>query len=184
VELAPALLEKFQKQCSPNDCLIAGPSGAGYIIPPLVPDLVRYMNETSRVCEKAGIRTVTSYVADPPRRVLRQICKNSAGINGFLGGYAIFSRTPQVLIAEKIFIANQIPRLRHIADSAKDVLHAVRAIVDSPAPHKPRFVGIHLFAYRTSYEDILGFVEALDDPHVHVVRADVFLQLAKETITH
>ena len=184
VELAPALLEKFQKQSTPNDCLIAGPSGAGYIIPPLAPHLERYMLETSRVCEKAGIRTVTSYVADPPRRVLRQIFKNSAGIIGFLGGYAIFSRTPQVLIAEKIFIANQIPRLRHIADSAEDVLHAVRAIVDSPAPHKPRFVGIHLFAYRTNYEDILGFVEAFDDPHVHVVRADVFLQLAKETITH
>ncbi|PKN85091.1 MAG: hypothetical protein CVU46_12255 [Chloroflexi bacterium HGW-Chloroflexi-8] len=183
VELAPALLQKFQKQSTPNDCLIAGPSGAGYIIPPLAPDLDRYMKETSRICKQAGIKTVTSYVADPPRRVLRQICQQSEGVIGFLGGYAIFSRTPQVMVGNKVFIANQIPRLAHIADSAEEVLHAVRTIVESPALHKPRFIGIHLFAYRTSYEDILGFVGMLNDPHVHVVRADVFLQLAKQTFS-
>lgn len=35
--LAPALLEKYTTTATENDCLIAGPSGAGYIVPPLAP---------------------------------------------------------------------------------------------------------------------------------------------------
>ena len=184
VELAPALLQKFQKQSTPNDCLITGPSGAGYIIPPLAHELDRYMLESQpHLSNKPASTVVTSYVADPPTVFYGKFANKARELIGFLGGYAIISRTPQVMVGNGIvFIANQIPRLDHIADSAEEVLHAVRTIVDKPCVHKPSaFIGIHLFAYRTSYEDILGFVRRLDDPHVHVVRADVFLQLAKQT---
>lgn len=183
VELAPALLQKFQQQLTGNDCLIAGPSGAGYIIPPLAPDLPRYLEESRRICKLAGINVVTSYVADPPRRVLRQLSSHSQGLIGFLGGYAIFHRTPQILYKGIIFIANQIPRLNQIADSAENLLNSVKTIITNPYSKHPRFIGIHLFAYRTSYEDVVRFVNEIDDPHVHVVRADVFLQLAKQVHT-
>jgi len=183
VELAPALFEKFQTQCTPNDCLIAGPSGAGYIIPPLAPQLSEYLFETNRICEKADLKVVTSYVADPPKRVLRQICENSPSLIGFLGGYAIFRRVFHTLIAEKVFISNQIPRLAHIADSAEDLLKSVSTLLHEPVHQKPRFIAVHIFAYRTNYEDILRFVEMLDDTHIHVVRADVFLQLAKQVFS-
>jgi len=38
-ELASALMEKYNTTATENDCLIAGPSGAGYIVPPLAPHL-------------------------------------------------------------------------------------------------------------------------------------------------
>ncbi len=69
-EIAPALLEQYTSGLAPGDCLVAGPSGAGYVIPPLVPNLKRYLDETARVCSQAGIRVLTSYIADPPRRVI------------------------------------------------------------------------------------------------------------------
>ncbi len=98
IELAPALLEKFIMQATPNDCLIAGPSGAGYMIPPLAPDLERYINESNRVCNLSGIRVITSYIADPPKRILRQLSRHSQGITGYLSGYAKLQRTPQILM--------------------------------------------------------------------------------------
>jgi hypothetical protein len=76
VDLAPALLERFTSTKTPNDCLIAGPSGAGYIVPPLAPRFDAYMRESARVCAEAGVRVVTTYVADPPARLLRQLDRN------------------------------------------------------------------------------------------------------------
>lgn len=176
-ELAPALLEKYTTTATANDCLIAGPSGAGYIIPPLAPDLAAYMAETRRVCALAGIDVITFYVADPPARVLRLLRRHSQGITGYLGGYAVLSRAPQARVGPAVFIANQWPGVAHIGDSAEDVLAGVRRLLDAPGP-RPRFIAVHLFAYRTTLADIAGFVSTLDSQHIHVVRGDTFLRAA------
>lgn len=178
VELAPALFEKYTRDATPNDCLIAGPSGAGYIIPPLVPDLPAYLRETGKVCRQAGIGVITFYVADPPRRVMRQLAVHSDGITGYLAGYAVLGRAPQQPVGQAMFIANRWPGVAHIADSADDVLAGVRRLIDAPGPC-PRFIAVHLFAYRTTLADVARFAASLDDhPHVHVVRGDVFLRAA------
>lgn len=179
VELAPALFEKFQTQATANDCLIAGPSGAGYIIPPLVPHLERYLQETNRICSQAGIDVITSYVADPPKRVIRQLGKNSQGIIGYLSGYAVVGRAPQMLLQDSVFIANQVPTVDQLWDNADKLLESIRKIANRPGSQQPHFIGVHLFAYRTSYDDVAKFVSSLDNPHIHVVRADTFLKLSK-----
>lgn len=179
-ELAPALLEKFQRSASSSDCLIAGPSGAGYIVPPLAPDLPRYLRETARLCSAAGIRAATTYVADPPRRVLRQLARHGEGLD-YLAGYAVIQRKPQTLIGDCVVIANQIPAVSHIWDSAEETLVAVRRLIEAPGP-RPRFIGLHLFAYRTTLADVARFAESIQDEHVHIVRADTFLSLARQNM--
>jgi hypothetical protein len=176
-ELAPALLEKYARTATANDCLVAGPSGAGYVIPPLAPDLPAYLKESRRVCLQAGIRVITFYVADPPERVYRQLKEHSQGLLGYLGGYGVQERMPQAKIGEAMFIANQWPVATHIGDRAEDVLEGVRRLSGAPGP-RPRFIGVHLFAYRTTLADIQRFVTSLDDRHIHVVRADTFLGAA------
>src|SRR5665648_24647 len=180
IELAPALLEKFRTQATPNDCLIAGPSGAGYIIPPLAPHPERYLQETNRICRLAGIQVITSYVADPPKRVLFQLGKNSQGIIGYLSGYAVLGRAPQMLLQDSVFIANQVPTVNQLWDNADKLLESIREIANHPTSQRPRFIGVHLFAYRTSYDDVVKFVSSINNPHIHVVRADTFLKLAKQ----
>lgn len=179
IELAPALLEKYITQATPNDCLIAGPSGAGYIIPPLSPHLERYLLETNRICRQAAIQVITSYVADPPKRVLRQLGRHSQGITGYLSGYAVLGRTPQLLLDDSVFIANQVPAVNQLWDNADKLLESIRALASQPDSQHPRFIGVHLFAYRTSYQDVAEFVASINNPHIHVVRADTFLKLAK-----
>jgi len=177
-ELAPALLEKYQRSASSADCLIAGPSGAGYIVPPLAPDLPRYLRDTARLCRAAGIRAATTYVADPPWRVLRQLARHGEGLD-YLAGYAVISRPPQTLVDGGVVIANEIPTVSHIWDSAEETLAAVRSLIEAPGP-RPRFIGAHLFAYRTTLADVAYFAESIQDEHVHIVPADTFLSLARQ----
>ena len=174
VELAPALLQRYQRTATPNDCLIAGPSGAGYVVPPLLPDFPAYMKETARICGLAGINVVTSYVADPPRRVLKQLAWYHGRLLGYLCGYAVLSRTPQSLIGDVPIIANQSPLVNEIALHSEELLLTIQKRLVEPSD-TPRFIGVHLFAYRTTIADVAAFVSKLDIPHLHVVRGDVFL---------
>lgn len=180
-ELAPALLEKFQRGAYSSDCLVAGPSGAGYIVPPLAPNLPAYMRETNRVCKKAGISVVTTYVADPPRRVLRQLNRFSDGLVGYLAGYAIVNRAPQQWLGRVPLVANEVPTVAQIWDQPKKLLESVRQITET-SRKRPRFIGVHLFAYRTTLDDVADFVATLTDPHIHIVRGDAFLDLTIKSL--
>jgi hypothetical protein len=182
-ELAPALLDKYIRSATSNDCLVAGPSGAGYIIPPLAPNLPAYLQESRRICLQAGIQCASFYVADPPRRVLRELGRYSDGMTGYVAGYAVMERSPQSRVGDAMFVANQWPTLPHLWDSAEDLLGGVRKLVDAPGPG-PRFIGVHLFAYRTTLEDVIKFAQSLDQEHVHIVRADTFLRLAYKHHQH
>ena len=181
VEIAPALLEKFTSGATENDCLVAGPSGAGYIVPPLAPRLDMYMKDTSRICSQAGIDVVTTYVADPPRRTLRALARHRGHLAGYLAGYAVISRAPAGIVDNVPVIANRVPAVSQIWHTAEDLMQVVREAASLPQP-LPAFIGVHLFAYRTAYDDVVKFVESLDMDHVHVVRGDEFLRLFQESI--
>jgi hypothetical protein len=178
-EFAPALLEKYTRTKTTQDCLVAGPSGAGYIVPPLAADFRGYMKATAETCQKTGIRVVTTYVADPPRRVMKQLDMHKGGLLGFLSGYAIVTRAPQLLLHDTPVIANEIPLAANIWDTADQLLKRVEEKIASPGA-LPRFIGAHLFAYRTSLDDVAEFISGHQHEHIHFVRADEFLIAAKQ----
>ncbi|HSJ52470.1 MAG TPA: hypothetical protein VLC52_01885, partial [Anaerolineae bacterium] len=178
VEMAPALLSRYYATRTPNDYLIAGPSGAGYVVPPLLPNLEAYLEQTRAVCRKVNVRVLTSYIADPPRRVVRAHGR-LAEMAGFLAGYVHFGRTPQYLARGRAFVANAWPRLEQIWDDSDACLAAVRTLLEAPGP-LPRFVGVHLSAYKTTISDVCEFVSTLDPQRVKVVRADEFLLTAAQ----
>ena len=178
-ELAPALLERYSSTKTDKDCLVAGPSGAGYVVPPLAAHFTDYMDSTAKTCKKAGINVVTTYVADPPRRVLNQLVNHKGDLLGFLSGYAIVSRAPQALINGTPVMANEIPLAANVWDTADQLLARVEEKIQA-ASEKPRFIGSHLFAYRTSIEDVAAFIQKHDGEHIHFVRADEFLLLAQQ----
>ena len=175
-EIAPALLERYLWQASEKDCIMAGPSGAGYVIPPLVPDLPAYIKETVRICDDIGIRVVTSYIADPCRRVLRQLQRHSGDLLGYLAGYAVIKRILRVCRNDFIFFSNQIPKVDEIALPAEQLLEKVRTMIAGTSD-RPAFIAVHLFAYRTTIADVAEFAQKIADPNVHIVRADEFLTL-------
>jgi len=177
-ELAPALLQRYTRNAAPSDCLVAGPSGAGYVVPPLCPDLRSYMSETARLCAMAGLTVATSYVADPPRRVLRRLARYRGALAGFLCGYAVVGRAPQGIRDGCVFVANELPLASGIHDPAERLLEQVKARIEAPGP-RPRFIAAHLFAYRAGIDDVARFVAGVSDERVHFVRADEFLAAAR-----
>lgn len=179
VDIAPALLGRYYRSLTDKDYLIAGPSGAGYTIPPLLSNLRGYLEESADVCERADVKTMTSYIGDPSMRVVREHGKASENFIGYLAGYLHFGRTPQYLSGNRAFIANSWPPLDNIADSSEQTLAGVREILNRPEP-TPRFIGVHLFAYRTTITDVYNFVQTLDPDKVKVVKADEFLLAAAQ----
>ncbi|HOQ99117.1 MAG TPA: GxGYxYP family putative glycoside hydrolase [Anaerolineae bacterium] len=178
-ELAPALLGLYYSSLTPNDCLVAGPSGAGYIIPPLHDDLPDYLLRSAQACAKADINVITSYYPDPPDKVIRQHLQAPSNILGFLSGYFFVKARPVRCGYGKVFLCNAWPHLSQVRDTSEEVLAGVKALLDAPS-QTPRFIGVHLFAYRTTIADVYNFVQTLDPARVKVVRADEFLLLAKQ----
>jgi GxGYxYP putative glycoside hydrolase C-terminal domain/GxGYxYP_N second domain len=183
VDLAPALLAHYYETRSAADYLIGGPSGAGYIIPPLNTRREAYLAETARACRAADLRTFTPYIGDPPRRLIREYGAMPGDFTGFIGGYAHFGRTPAYLDHARPFLSYTWPYFQNVWDSSEQVLAAVRHAVEAPGP-RPRFIAVHLFAYRTTLPDVHAFVQTLDPQAVKVVRADEFLIAAQKTLTH
>jgi hypothetical protein len=178
VEIAPALLSRYHATRTINDYLVAGPSGAGYVVPPLLPNLGQYLAQTEAVCRRADLRVLTSYIADPPQRVVRAHGRLAQMI-GVLAGYVHFGRTPHYLVGGRAFVANVWPHLEQIWDDSDTCLEAVRKLLEAPGP-TPRFVGVHLSAYKTTISDVRQFVSTLDPQRVKVVRADEFLLAAAQ----
>ena len=176
VEIAPALLDRYFRQASEIDCLIAGPSGAGYVIPPLIPDHAAYLRETGRICEKRGIKVITSYIADPCRRTLRQLERNKGDLFGYLAGYAVVTRALQICQKSLIFFSNQVPTVEEITLPSDELLKRVQARIEA-VESRPAFIAVHLFAYRTTITDVAEFKSRINDRHIHVVRGDEFLSL-------
>jgi hypothetical protein len=179
VELAPALLGQYYQTRKASDYLIAGPSGAGYIIPPLNTNLEQYLDQTSTICARANVRVFTPYIGDPPRRLIRQYGQMRGDFLGFIGGYAHFGRTPLYLTHGKAFLAYTSPYFLDVWDESEQVLENIRAQIDASEPG-PRFISAHLFAYKTTLTDVYHFVQTLDPQQVKVVRADEFVLAARK----
>ncbi len=148
-------------------------------MPPLARDFKAYMQSTAEVCCRAGVRTVTTYVADPPRRVLRQLEAHKGDLLGFMSGYAVVSRAPQQLVNDTPIIANQIPLVAHIWDEPAQIFERLEELLRSPE-QTPRFIGLHLFAYRTTFDEVAEFINKHAGEHLHFVKADEFLAAAKQ----
>jgi hypothetical protein len=56
--LAPRLYDYFVRTLTPNDVLVTGPSGAGYMYPGFNPDLSAFLDQTRALMHVAGLRAV------------------------------------------------------------------------------------------------------------------------------
>jgi hypothetical protein len=177
--LAPALLGYYYQHLTPADMLIAGPSGAGYVIPPLVPNLPAYMQESARLCDLADIRITTSYTSNPPGRVIRDHAEAPGNFLGYIAGYFHLNKIPMTMAGKRPFVSYAWPHVNQIGLPADQVLAGIRSLVEAPG-NGPRFIACHLFAYRTTVADVYQFVQTLDPRKVKVVRADEFLLAAEK----
>ena len=133
VEIAPALLQRYQRTTTPNDCLIAGPSGAGYVVPPLMPNLPAYMERLRAFAARQGSMWSPPMWLILPGGYYASWQSITATLLGYLCGYAVVSRAPQSLIAGVPIIANQSPLVAEIALHAEDLLPTIHKRLLEPS---------------------------------------------------
>ncbi|BCB83929.1 GxGYxYP domain-containing protein [Phytohabitans suffuscus] len=174
-DAAPAILAYYQRTATPNDLLVAGPSGAGYAYPRVWPrrefgaftrqtgeyagdlahpPVVNVLNRWHRVDRDLTAREVAAYARD-----VQPV--------GLLQHWTFRHRTRMVA-----GLPVATGRLVSTVDECRRVLaRAARS-------HRRRFVSIGVLAWSLTPADVATVAAELDDRY-RVVRADDFLHLAR-----
>ncbi len=80
VRVAPPILEWYLGHGTPNDSFVAGPSGKGYILPHLEPNLNRFLDETEPMLWESGLHIAT---------VIDEVAIGSGAYNDYLNRASI-----------------------------------------------------------------------------------------------
>jgi GxGYxYP putative glycoside hydrolase C-terminal domain/GxGYxY sequence motif in domain of unknown function N-terminal len=178
-DAAPALMHYFQASQTPNDLLLAGPSGAGYTYPDRWPaaDLEKFTTNTGQYLRRTGMDVIYTLnrngdanedLAEPTvRSYLRH-----ARLQGILGNWV---DTSYVKVTDGLPIVTQIG----ISSVDQGVSTLATATADWDG-NSPLFVGIGVLAWNMTPADVKALVTQIADKY-SVVRGDVFLRLVRSS---
>ncbi|TDE26579.1 hypothetical protein E1295_44120, partial [Nonomuraea mesophila] len=178
-EIGPAILAYFQRTATPNDLLIAGPSGAGYTYPGSWPEeaLDAYTKLTGRFLRRTGMDLVYAYnhrneeddgwVAFD-ERIVGSYRKNT-GLRGIIQSWE--AGDLQINPAGLPVIGNFMPH-----GNAQEYHDTLVQHIEGWDGGKPLFIAGAVNAWNWSPSDIAELGTLLGDPF-EIVRGDVFFKL-------
>jgi hypothetical protein len=186
--LAPAMLEFFYSQATPNDYFIGALSGPGYIYPKAVPaeilpgmireagKLMKYLDlhvfeimDYSQGATVEGNTELTRSVADA---YFHGMPDAIGFINGYAPAYTFTTREKRPLISYDYYLSPSRPAAAAAADLVE--LSTINS-------HRPYFLLMHV----RQWSNITRVKEILDllGPEFEVVPLDMFLKMAGENPT-
>jgi hypothetical protein len=181
LDIAPAMLHYFQSTQTPNDFLVAGPSGAGYTYPGAWPSaaLPLFAERTGDYMARQGMNvifalnhpngTVLSFT-DPVTANYVQSVRNLLGIVGDWTSSSQLTAPDGLPVITQVGINNVTQGLTALAAAAKNWTGS-----------NPVFVALSAIAWNMMPTDINNLV-ALSGPQYEVVRADVFFKLLHQSL--
>ncbi|NBE99972.1 GxGYxYP domain-containing protein, partial [Nonomuraea sp. K271] len=178
-EIGPAILAYFQRTATPNDLLIAGPSGAGYTYPGSWPKeaLDAYTKLTGQFLRRTGMDLVYAYnhrneeddgwVAFD-ERIVRSYKKNT-GLRGIIQSWE--TGDLQINPAGLPVIGNFMPQ-----GKAQEYHDTLVKHIEGWDGSKPLFIAGAVNAWNWSPSDLAELGTLLGDPF-EIVRGDAFFKL-------
>ena len=186
-QLAPRLYDYYVHSLRPDEVLVGGPSGAGYMYPSLDPALDDYLANSRKLLDDAGLRTTwildNAYAASPsPVTTLRYVeALNPAAIFTDYFGW-IVPNPPAV------YYAGQVPVLHALWGGSptpnNDVVTATAYKIRFAAasfPGRPAFVVVALNTWEMGATQALAVMGQLGSLYV-AVRPDTFVGLLKQAL--
>jgi hypothetical protein len=177
-DIAPAMLSYYQQTQTPNDLLVAGPSGAGYTYPVMWPSstLPGYMKQSGRYMQRTGMRTLFAYNRDNSTDVtmstalVNQYKTNIPGLEGIVYNYESSSQMGLIsgLPVGTLLAVNDAP-------SGVSELASVAA---SWSGTSPLFVAAGLESWNMMPADAITVSNSLGS-QFELLRPDMFFQLAR-----
>lgn len=172
-DLDPAMLNFYQRTSTTNDCLVSGPSGAGYARLDFwkPADLDAFTKITNPYLQRSGIQIITVWlrVNDGIGNAFAANCPALLGLMSHEGG----SR-------EKVF--GELPMIGFVAGANyADRVEQLRAGIDKAAQDwdgtAPKFLAVQANAWNITPSDLQRLVASLDAGKFVVVRPDHLFQL-------
>ncbi|GAB6930515.1 hypothetical protein JCM10914A_44980 [Paenibacillus sp. JCM 10914] len=179
-EGAPAILNYYLNTATPNDLLIAGPSGAGYFYPNAWPDASfrEFLKKTNTYLKKTGM--TIPYVLN--RVDSENVPLSSAKVTAYQQQYHVpglfisYEDNYGVEIVNGTLPVSTIRGISTVQDGLQ-VLNEAKAKWDGKSP---LFVSLGLLAWSMTPSDVLKLTESLDG-EFEVVRADDYFSLIRES---
>jgi hypothetical protein len=181
LDAAPTMLSYYQRTASPNDFLMAGPSGAGYAYPSDWPagTLDRYTGQSARYTQRAGLdvqvilnrldgndipfdrATAARYTGD-----LRPL--------GLLMAWTDYTRT-------SVLAGNTPLSVSWLTSSVAEATTAIASASAGWDGSKPLFLSIGTLAWNLTPTDVVTIAGSLG-PDYQIVRGDHYFALARQAL--
>jgi hypothetical protein len=174
------MLNYYYRTSTTNDCLVSGPSGAGYerldFWKPA--DLDAFTKITNPYLERSGIRIITVWlnVTEEIGSSFAANCPALLGLMSHEGGSRekIFGNLPVIGFIEHANYANSVKQLRdHINQAAQDWNGA-----------SPMFLAVQANAWSLGPSDLLTLANSLDPNKFRLVRPDHLFELYNASRKH
>lgn len=177
VDLDPALLNYYYQTATTNDCLVSGPSGAGYgrldFWKPS--DLDAFTKLTNPYLERSGIRIITVWlrVDDSIGNSFATNCPALLGLISHEGGAQakVYGDLPMIGLVGKA----------NYAASAEQLRSGIEREAANWNGSEPKFLAVQGNAWRVKPSGLLQLAESLDTNRFVVVRPDHLFQLFNES---
>lgn len=181
-DIAPAMLSYYQETQTPNDLLVAGPSGAGYTYPVMWPaaTLSGYMQRSGEYMLSTGMRTLFTYNRDnstdvPLSTALVNLYKSHIpGLEGIVYNYESSSQASMI-------DGMPVATLLGVNDTASGT-PVLAKIADGWDGTSPLFVAVGLESWNMMPADAVALVNTLGSAF-DVVRPDVFFALMRAALS-
>jgi hypothetical protein len=178
VDLDPAMLNYFYLTATTNDCLVSGPSGAGYARLNFwnQDNLSAFAKNTDSYLRRSGIRVITVWnkVTDAVANSFAADCPTLLGVTDQEGGgyLAIHGKLPTVGFAAKAAYAGKVSEIQDaIARDAKKWNGTA-----------PVFIAVQADSWFLGAADFQAIAATLDKNRFVVVRPDHLFLLLKQSL--
>lgn len=180
-DIGPVIYRYYQRTATPNDLLVAGPSGAGYTYPGLWPQdkLGSFTAMTGRYMRATGLNVIFTINDDGNREtpltepVGASYHENTPALGMIVG----WERGNNISKPGGLPVVADFARFADVEDYHNGLYQHV-ADWDGAAP---KFVACGVQAWNWSPTEVAALVRSLDDRFV-VLRGDVFFDLLGKTL--
>ncbi|GCE09953.1 GxGYxYP domain-containing protein [Dictyobacter aurantiacus] len=176
LDIAPVMLNYYQRTATKNDLLVAGPSGLGYFNPSLWPqdNLNRFLNVSGRYLRRAGTNIVYAIdVGSTLPAYVAQAYYNQLNLNGLLLNWW----NPQ----SSSTINNRLPISTQLDATSRD---GIVAAIHQNAAHwdgkSPLFIAVSLLAWNQAPASDAAYIAQRLGSRYRIVRGDQYFQLMRK----
>ncbi len=179
LDLAPTILDYYLRTRTPQDCLIAGPSGAGYCYPSAWPEATfsSFTRQTADYMRRLGLRVIwilnrTGGTSIPLDRASAAAYRNDISPLGILLNYEGYTKTSVVYDDLPQAITQGVASV----EEAVGALGLAGLLWDGTAP---LFLSLGLLAWTMTPSDVASIVASFTPPY-QAVCADEYFRLVRQ----